>query len=111
MKNIVLEINDSVAMVKLNRPKQMNALNPEACAELLEAVRSVEADRSVRCMIFTAEGKHFAGGADIDDFVRYLEDPDAHLGSIFESNVVRDANQFCQAVTRMPIPVISSLRG
>lgn len=111
MSSILFELDGPIARIKLNRPQARNALNPETCAELLEIARSVETNEKVRCLIWGAFGDHFAGGADVTNFAEYIARSDVNLRSIFESNVVRDANQLCQCIERMPFPVIGSLRG
>ena len=65
LKNIIYEKQGSVAIIKLNRPKALNALNTELLQELEVVVSAVENDEEVRVAIVTGEGKAFAAGADI----------------------------------------------
>lgn len=64
-KNIIFEKQENVAIIKLNRPKALNALNTELLLELEQAVSDVENDSEIRVAIVTGEGKAFAAGADI----------------------------------------------
>lgn len=54
-----------VALIQLNRPKELNALNPQLMEELLDALLSIERDDQVRAVVLTGNEKAFAAGADI----------------------------------------------
>ena len=55
----------AIAYITVNRPKAMNALNTQVIEELGKAVDLVEADKTIRVVIFTGEGRAFVAGADI----------------------------------------------
>lgn len=68
--NIVTEKHEGgVGLVRLNRPKALNALNRELLAELVNALTTFDVDASIGCMIVTGNEKAFAAGADIKDMV------------------------------------------
>jgi len=70
--NILYTVNNAIAYITINRPKQLNALNAETIVELNSAITSAEKDKSVRCIIITgAENKAFVAGADIKEFANY----------------------------------------
>ncbi|TAK52164.1 MAG: enoyl-CoA hydratase [Betaproteobacteria bacterium] len=62
---ITTETQGRVALVRLNRPKQMNALNPRLMQELGEALLGFDADDGVGAIVITGNDKAFAAGADI----------------------------------------------
>jgi enoyl-CoA hydratase len=62
---IATEQRGRVAIVTLNRPKQLNALSPELMAELGEALRAFDADAGIGAIVLTGNEKAFAAGADI----------------------------------------------
>ncbi|MCX7645331.1 MAG: enoyl-CoA hydratase [Rhodobacteraceae bacterium] len=64
-KTIVVEIEDYVALIRLNRPEALNALNTELLGELSRAVAEADANDKVRCLVITGSEKAFAAGADI----------------------------------------------
>jgi len=66
---LLLEIVNNVALLKVNRPQALNALNQEVLFELLAAFQSLEKDDNVRVIILTGEGKAFVAGADIKEMV------------------------------------------
>lgn len=58
-----------VAVLRLNRPAQLNALNRALAAELIGAVIELDADASVGCIVITGSERAFAAGADIAEMV------------------------------------------
>jgi len=66
-ETIIVEIEDHVATLKLNRPDALNALNSQLLGELCEALKEAEANDKVRCIIVTGSDKAFAAGDDIKE--------------------------------------------
>ncbi|WP_425092225.1 enoyl-CoA hydratase [Tropicimonas sp. S265A] len=64
---LIVEIEDHVAVIKLNRPDAMNALNSELLGELAKALTAAEDNEKVRCIVLTGSEKAFAAGADITE--------------------------------------------
>ena len=66
---ILLEINDGTALITLNRPNRLNALNYDLIDRLMAALDVIETDASVRAVILTGAGERaFSAGADIHEF-------------------------------------------
>jgi enoyl-CoA hydratase len=59
------EYQPHIALIRLNRPKELNALNLQLMLELKEALASLDDDDNVRCIIITGNQQAFAAGADI----------------------------------------------
>lgn len=66
-ETILVEIDDHVGLITLNRPKALNALNSQLLSELGDALTSMQKDKNVRCIILTGSEKAFAAGADIKE--------------------------------------------
>lgn len=66
-ETIIVEVEDHIALIKLNRPEAMNALNGQMLTELGDALRTLETNDKVRCTIITGSEKVFAAGADISE--------------------------------------------
>ncbi|MCF7811555.1 enoyl-CoA hydratase/isomerase family protein, partial [bacterium] len=67
-ENIEYSVEDSIAIVTINRPKAMNALNSETLTELDNAFKAIETDNNVLGVIITGTGdKSFIAGADISE--------------------------------------------
>ena len=70
-ENILVEIRDAVAVVTLNRPKVLNALNAATLKELGSAIGELSANSAVRAILLTGAGeKAFAAGADIQELAK-----------------------------------------
>ncbi|MBV7395363.1 enoyl-CoA hydratase [Mameliella sediminis] len=66
-ETIIVEVEDHVATIKLNRPDALNALNSQLLGELSEALADADQNDKVRCIIITGSAKAFAAGADIKE--------------------------------------------
>ena len=66
-ETIIVEISDGVALITLNRPDALNALNSQLLDELSSAVEDADASDKVRCIILIGSDKAFAAGADIKE--------------------------------------------
>jgi enoyl-CoA hydratase len=63
---VLVEREPPVAVVLLNRPKQLNALSDELMDELVTHLRELDADREIRCIVLGGSERAFAAGADIE---------------------------------------------
>lgn len=70
-ENILVDTQGKVALIRLNRPKALNALNEQLMNELGHALLSFEQDAAIACMIITGNEKAFAAGADIGAMADY----------------------------------------
>lgn len=79
-ETLLLEIQERVALVTLNRPQALNALNSQLVGELNQVLDRLEADPQIGCIVLTGSAKAFAAGADIKELAEmtypqiYLDD-------------------------------------
>ena len=66
-QTVRFEKKDNIALVTIDRPEALNALNSTVIAELEQVVTALENDGTVRAMILTGEGRSFVAGADIGE--------------------------------------------
>lgn len=64
---IETSLEGSVALIELNRPRQLNSLNRKMVRELVEAMENFDRDDQVRVIVLTGKGRAFSAGADIDE--------------------------------------------
>ncbi len=101
-QTIRLVVEDDIAILTLNRPEVMNALNTQMRAEILDAVRFV--DREARVLVMTGEGRSFCSGQDLGDR--------ATAASIDLERVLRDEYEpMLKAIFDCPIPTIAAVNG
>ena len=101
-KTLVVDLENHVTTIRLNRPDALNALNSELLAELADAVRDADRNEKVRCIILTGSEKAFAAGADISEMV------DKSFVEVFTSDM------FCaeiEAVMQCRKPIIAAVSG
>jgi enoyl-CoA hydratase len=86
--SILVETIESVGLIRLNRPKALNALNSTVMSEVVEAVRSFDDDEQIKAIVITGNDKAFAAGADIKEMVdassvdMFLTDPIANWDAV-----------------------------
>ncbi|MGC1304743.1 MAG: enoyl-CoA hydratase [Caulobacteraceae bacterium] len=66
-ETILLEKADGVALIRLNRPEALNALNSQLMQELSTCIEALDHDDAVGCIVLTGSDKAFAAGADIKE--------------------------------------------
>jgi enoyl-CoA hydratase len=65
--SVTVERDEPIAVVRLNRPEQLNALSSELMRELVGALENLDADEAVRCVVLAGDERAFAAGADISE--------------------------------------------
>lgn len=103
-KNILVEIDGSVATVTFNRPKVLNALSTETVAEFSRALTELDSDDSVRVVLLTGAGdKAFVAGADISELVTY--------GAVDGRHCARHGQSVFDQVEELSKPVVAVING
>lgn len=101
---ITVEREDGLAIVTLNRPDKLNALNGETIRELGLAVHAIREDEEVRGVILTGAGtKAFVAGADIGEL--------ATMGPVTGVRVSREGQEVFNALERLGKPVLAAVNG
>ncbi|MEM7178217.1 MAG: enoyl-CoA hydratase-related protein [Pseudomonadota bacterium] len=93
--------DDGVAVVRLNRPEALNALNMATRKQLAAAFEALGENDAVRAIVLTGDDKAFAAGADLTEFV------DANAIEM----VRRRTERYWKAVAEAPQPVIAAISG
>lgn len=105
---VLLDIDDAVATITLNRPDAMNGLDVATKQRLREVVEQVAADDSVRCVVLTGAGRAFCVGQDLKEHLAGLRGDD----TVPLSNTVEEHyNPTVLALATMPKPVIAAVNG
>ncbi|WP_297803233.1 enoyl-CoA hydratase-related protein [uncultured Polaribacter sp.] len=104
-ENILVDKNDSLAQITINRPKKLNALNKATINELNLAFEALEDDNSIRVIILTGSGeKAFVAGADISEFAHFSVDEGRSLAKSGQEMLF-------DYVENLSTPVIAALNG
>lgn len=104
-ENILVEQEDGIAVVAVDRPKKMNALNRETLSEIREALKSLKEDEEVDVIILTGTGeKAFVAGADIAEFSDYSVEEGMQLAADGQEKVFDYIENFTK-------PIIAAVNG
>jgi enoyl-CoA hydratase len=101
-KTIVVDIADDVAVIRLNRPDALNALNSELLGELGCAMKDADKNNKVRVIILTGSEKAFAAGADIKEMAE-KSFVDAYTSDFFAKEV--------ETIMAVRKPIIAAVSG
>jgi enoyl-CoA hydratase len=101
-ETLVVDIADHVALIRLNRPEALNALNSVLLRELADALAAADQNDKVRCIILTGSDKAFAAGADIREMAQngFV---DTFTGDLFGSDI--------DTILRVRKPIIAAVAG
>ncbi len=105
-KFIDLSIADNIAVLRLNRPDNLNSWNQQKRDELRAAVAQLVADDSLRVAVITGTGRAFSAGEDVRG-MKGLAD----IGTRGFRRVVRDIHNVFDEVEAIEIPVIAAING
>lgn len=105
--SVVVERVGAVARVTMNRPESLNALNVSMKEALLEGLRNVAADATVRSVILTGAGRAFCVGQDLGEHERLLaEDPDTAFDTVTQHYA-----PIVTTLATMRKPVVAAVNG
>ncbi|MEQ8897490.1 MAG: enoyl-CoA hydratase-related protein [Roseovarius sp.] len=101
-QTITLEIENDIAVLRLDRPDRMNALSTQMRAEITDAVRF--AGKEARVIVLTGNGKAFCSGQDLSD--------SGSAASLDLERVLRDEYvPMLKAISECPVPTICAVNG
>jgi len=104
MAKFLLEIDQGVARLTLNRPERLNALTEEMMDDLGAICRQIERDADAHVVLLTGAGRVFCAGGDIDAWAENSADA-------FARHWVRDGHEAFDRLARLRQPVIAVLNG
>ncbi|HDP24124.1 MAG TPA: enoyl-CoA hydratase [Deltaproteobacteria bacterium] len=106
-EHVLLDLDDHVATITLNRPERMNAFGGRMRQEIVAVLEQVATDPEVRVVVITGAGKAFCAGGDVNEFA-------SGETQALEKEVSSERHAMCRAVlaiNNMEKPVIASVNG
>src|SRR3990167_4555022 len=101
-QTIILETDGAVGVITLNRPEALNAFSNELMDELTDALKKLDADEEIGCIVITGSEKAFAAGADIKEMATKT-----YMEAFNENFITRNWEE----TTRVRKPVIAAVAG
>jgi len=98
---VLTEVHDHVGLVRINRPEQLNALNPKTMDELTDACLAFDADSDIGCIVVTGTERAFAAGADIKQMM------DASVVNMLDNPFI----DYWDRLRRVKKPIIAAVSG
>ena len=105
LENVIIEKENKIATLTINRPQSLNALNKQTIQELSEAFESLKTDKEVRAIVLTGSGeKSFVAGADIKEFSDFNQEKAEELAKSGQDSLFNK-------IENMNKPVIAAING
>ena len=104
---IEFNVEAGVATLTLNRPDTLNSFNTEMHEEVRAAMKQVQEDPSIRCLLLTANGRGFCAGQDLGDRAVSTDSGVPDLGESVEKNY----NPLIKSIMGLPKPVVCAVNG
>ena len=106
MNNFILDWpKTGIARLTLSQPARRNALNAAMWAALPPILSQIQREESLRALIITGDGDHFAAGADISEFETLYATPKS------AAKISADIQEAFHALAKFPVPTIAMIRG
>lgn len=102
-ENLIVKLEDNIAIVGINRPDSLNALNYKVLKELNTFVDTISTDIGIRAVVITGEGKAFVAGADIGE----MKNKNSEEARMFSQL----GNQVFRKIELLDKPVIAAING
>jgi trans-feruloyl-CoA hydratase/vanillin synthase len=107
-KSVLVQIEDGIAWVSLNRPEKRNAINPAIVREMNETLDALEMDDACKVVVITGAGDSFSAGQDLKE---YFREPDAGHPVLRERLHKSNAQWQWRRMMHFPKPTIAMVNG
>ena len=105
---IIFDKADGVATVTLNRPDKSNAFDDTMVAEFSDALKTIERDAEIRCVVITGAGKNFCAGQDLSAMLSRYESPEPVS---FREHLQTGYNKLVIRMRALDKPIIAAING
>lgn len=105
---LLFSTDSGVATITLNRPDKSNAFDDEMTRELLDALKQVERDETIRCIVLTGAGKNFCAGQDLHAFLERQKAPE---GISVRDHLLNGYNKIVAKIRSIEKPFIAAVNG
>jgi len=104
-ENILIELENNIAILTINRPSKLNALNIDTINDLHKAIKTLGKNKEIQVILITGSGeKAFVAGADISEFAHFTIAEGAQLAS-------EGQEKLFDLIENLKTPVIAAING
>ena len=104
MKYVQIDLQNDIAIIKINRPEALNAMNLDVISELTRAIELISVDNGIKVLIITGSGERsFCAGADISYMV--------NIDPVTAEHYASSAQSMLNKIEKMEKPVIAAING
>jgi 3-hydroxypropionyl-coenzyme A dehydratase len=104
MKYVQIDLQNDIAIIKINRPEALNAMNLDVISELTRAIDLISVDHGIKVLIITGSGERsFCAGADISYMV--------NIDPVTAEHYASSAQSMLNKIEKMEKPVIAAING
>jgi 3-hydroxypropionyl-coenzyme A dehydratase len=104
MKYVQIDLQNDIAILKINRPEALNAMNLDVISELTRAIDLISVDQGIKVLIITGSGERsFCAGADISYMV--------NIDPVAAEKYASSAQSMLNKIEKMEKPVIAAING
>jgi 3-hydroxypropionyl-coenzyme A dehydratase len=104
MKYVQIDLQNDIAIIKINRPEALNAMNLDVISELTRAIDLISVDNGIKVLIITGSGERsFCAGADISYMV--------NIDPVTAEHYASSAQSMLNKIEKMEKPVIAAING
>jgi 3-hydroxypropionyl-coenzyme A dehydratase len=104
MKYVQIDLQNDIAIIKINRPEALNAMNLDVISELTRAIDLISVDNGIKVLIITGSGERsFCAGADISYMV--------NIDPVTAEQYASSAQSMLNKIEKMEKPVIAAING
>lgn len=104
---VLIEFDDGIAWVTLNRPEKRNAMNPGIVYGMLDALNALENDERAKVVVITGAGESFSAGMDLREYFRATDNDPAERSRLFRAN----GDWQWRRLRHYPKPTIAMVNG
>ena len=102
---LILQKENGLATITLNRPGELNAICPEMVTDLLDTIDEISKDEEIRAVLLTGAGRAFCAGGDVKELLSSTDNP----VELMESS--RSGARIISGMRNMPKPWVAAING
>jgi 2-(1,2-epoxy-1,2-dihydrophenyl)acetyl-CoA isomerase len=110
-ESLLYSVENNVALITLNRPESLNAMNPDMLSQVAEIGERAASDPDIRCVVVTGAGRAFSAGGDVKAMASGNSGGEAGGAVLSGAERLRQQEEISRLLYEMPKPTIAAVNG